>query len=101
MVTDRTYAESLAMLNPDQTPWTSNDDLLEALKKAGRQVEVRIRPDIKSLRDSVLVVWYRIGSEKYFHTVVWDAQRQTVLDPFEDRPFEEYVRGLCLAFELV
>lgn len=107
MVTGISYWESLAVLHPHRYPGdfmtsheTSNESLIEELKRAGFEVTVRIRPDIRTLKDSVLVVRYLINKKLYMHTVVWDSEQQLVLDPFDDRPFEEYESGLCLAFEL-
>lgn len=100
MLTGRTYAEALARLNPNEESWTNTDDLLKALDCEGLTHEIRIRPDIRTLRTSILTVWYKIGEETYLHTVVWDAEKQQVLDPWGQRPFDEYVSGLCLAFEL-
>ncbi len=108
MVTGTNYYEAFGVLHPSENPVcsqtasheTSNEDLLQALRAAGFEIEVRIRPDIRTLKKAVLVVRYRIGPSMYMHTVVWDAERQQVLDPFDDRPFEEYQDGLCLAFEL-
>lgn len=107
MVTGIDYRRALGVLHPCVDPddhqvshETANEDLLEAIKQAGFEVNVRARPDIRTLKDAVLVVRYRIGDDTFMHSVVWDSKKQQVLDPFDDRPFEEYEQGLCLAFEL-
>lgn len=95
------YQEAMGVLHPEgRGASTSNEALIDVLQETGFDVDVRIRPDIRTLRTAVLVTRYRIGPEMFMHAVVWDANAQRVLDPFEDRPFEEYQTGLCLAFEL-
>jgi predicted double-glycine peptidase len=104
MMTGKTYREALEDLHPGAQPIesheTSNEDLMRAIQRAGFDIEICIRPNIRNLRDSILVVRYPIENSMYMHTVVWSAEDQRVLDPFEDRPFEEYEKGICLAFEL-
>ncbi len=107
MVTGTDYRQALEVLHPFVCPndltashSTHNEDLIHALKLAGFEVRILIRPDIPTIRDAILVVRYRIGTSMFMHTVVWDAKEQRVLDPYDQRPFEEYESGLCLAFEL-
>lgn len=107
MVTRTDYLNALGVIHPDKAQdsptshETRNERLIEELQRAGFEVNIRIRPDIRTLQnDAVLVVRYRVGAAMYMHCVVWSAEDQWVLDPFEGRPLEEYESGICLAFEL-
>jgi len=109
MVTGTTYGEALKRLhNVDHIPeegsaWTSNEALLEALKGSGFEVLVYTPRRLVELGTSILVVRYLIGVTHYMHVVVWDADRQTVLDPFPNgrpRPLYYYEDNLCLVFEI-
>jgi hypothetical protein len=74
--------------------------LLYALSAAGVEVNVRVPCPLTQLKDAVLLVRYPIGGSLYMHTVVWDAEQQKVLDPWEERPFQSYQDGLCIVYEL-
>lgn len=102
MVTGTTYREALRVLHPyaDGSALTSNELLMEKLREAGLHIDVRYKVPIKQLKTSILVLRYLIGKFNYMHVAVWDAEAQAILDPWEDRPFDEYENGLCLAFEL-
>lgn len=101
MLTGRTYKEAREVLHPGGGSYTANEALVEALQAHGYAIETRFMlPTIRDLHTSLLVVRYRIGGGMFMHSVVWDAEQQKVLDPFDERPFEEYENGLCLAFEI-
>jgi len=102
MVTGTTYREALKVLHPyaDDSALTSNELLMEKLREAGFHIDVRYQVPIKQLKTSILVLRYRIGGSNFMHVAVWDAEAQEILDPWEQRPFEEYENGLCIAFEL-
>lgn len=78
----------------------SNEELLDTLSNLGIDVTVRVFCLIRDLKSAILLVRYPIGGGVYMHTVVWDAEQQKVLDPWEERPFQSYQDGLCLAYEL-
>jgi hypothetical protein len=100
MLTGQTYPEVLATLNPGQASWTDQSRLIEALQEAGYHLNVRFNTPIRDLETSLLVVRYRIAGEIYMHCVVWDAERQAILDPYDTRSFEEYENGLMIAYEV-
>lgn len=100
MVTGTDYTAALQTLHPEGGSWTSNEDLLVALKAAGFEINVRIPCPLEQLNDAILVVRYPISGTNFMHVVVWDAKRKEVLDPWEARPQESYQRDLCLVFEL-
>lgn len=107
MVTGESYELALKVLHPDLTPdtfsaWTSNESLLEAIKRAGRDVVVYPPKPLKDLGPSILLVRYHIGDTPFMHVVVWDPEKDQVLDPFvlqKVRPNDYYERNMCLAYE--
>ena len=101
MLIGMSYDAALGVLHPEpsESHETSNEVLLQKLTDAGFTIMPKTRRPLSELRNAVLVVRYEIGGSMFMHTVVWDAEHQTVLDPYDARPLAEYQEGLCMAFE--